>query len=263
MCTLPTELLYEIFGKVEDVSTVKSISEVCPDFKPWTRLSSDRVVEVSVQDLAKYPKLRHTTNILVRVQYHELGTLASISHLCIQVDDAPGYYTCIRRLVDLFGMCDKMDDQLWVIKVVYGDDESMVCVHNSHCLQDRSLRLVGFTHGLIYTLCSRSLYDLLREALPNVDERLGRAFAIILSRQSIPDDIDQDMLLWRIREALGDERYREPETLEWHSLHLFTIPAAPTLYTKRDGPTGKLRPDLRLKLFLPGAPGKKYAHDQS
>lgn len=190
---LTTDVLYEIYGHVQDKTTIDSALEVVPDIvhKAVRRIHSPRVVEVPVSYLAAFKRLEHTTNILVRVEYQKLDTLHLLSHLrslCVEVFGVEDHIYCIQQLEQIFGVADKRDDQFFVFKVQTPKIVWSVCYHNAHYIGlFPDILPPGFTAGSLYSLRPRCYYDLLQGIRPYVDDRLGRVLDIVLKHRYYGD----------------------------------------------------------------------------
>ena len=268
--SLPTDVLYEIYGHVQDKTTIDSALEVVPDIvhSAVRHIRSPRVVEVPVSYLTAFKRLERTTNILVHTTEEDLDTLRPLSHLrglCVEVhtDDASSSY-CIERLVDIFCVASKRDDQLFVFRVADRDVGWCAIYHNSHCVSvDHTLAPEGFTYDDVSVLYPRPYYDFLRSVRPYVDDRLGRVLDIVLKYGNLGDIEQEEDLLSPIAEQVGDrledfkvcmrdfiaegagktaydqilESLVASRDLPWHLLHHFDIPDRLVLYTKEEAST--------------------------
>lgn len=257
----------EVLSKLEDLPTISKLDPESLDFvrKTVKRVSSEKVVEADVDLLASFTKLQYATNILVRVRYDDLATLEPIAHLrslCIQVDDAPSYYTCMRRLIDLFYMQHKADDQYMVIRVVQANGvQGVACFRNRLFLDEQTdWHPDFFYHADIRWLLPRPLFALMQAAYHKVDQDFRRILDIMLLRRACPPDYIVYDLAVDIQERVGEaefkelvERYMrdiitdsgqelsdEPEVdvadsmfhgITWDTLHHYDMPLTPPLLT--------------------------------
>ena len=269
---LPRDVLYEIFSHVQDKKTIDHALKVVPDivYKVVTHIHSPHVVEVPLEYLTSFPRLERTTNILVRVKPQEVDTLWPLSHLrslCVEILDPKMDKYRLQWLVDLFGVVDKRDDQLFVFNVTDGFRNYNICYHNSHCMSMDDLwrPYAGFTIDYTYDLHPRPYYDFLQGLLPYVEEDTARVLGIMLKyRRYIYAEEEKD-LLYPIERQVGKERFRdlvdrymrnfivaagysvEPNPVEavldsvstgrllpWRLLHYYDIPDRPYPFTREE-----------------------------
>ena len=207
MSKIPPELLYDIFGHVQDKETIDAVRGYAPDIVHDTvrHIRSPRVVQVSIDYLAAFKRLERTTNILVRISHKDIRNLRRLSHLrglCVEVTDAPSIERCIKKLERIFRVEHKRDDQYFVFKVARPYGAWNACYHNGHyvatSLANRSL---AFTHGDIQSLRPRAYFDLLQSVRSLVDDSLGRVLDIVLKYKYSP--IDDRNLLLSIKRQIG------------------------------------------------------------
>ena len=262
--TLPTDLIYEVFSHVQDKPTIDNALKVAPDIvhRAVTRVYSPRVDEELPEYLTAFPRLERTTNVLVRVNYHDLGNLRPLSHLrslCVEVPDAYGIHG-IERLMRIFQVEAKRDDQLFVFRDRYWS----ACFHNSHCISlTSSYARVGFTYEDSGDLRPRCYFDLLQSVRPLVGGNLGRVLDIVLKyRRVVGIDPDaellrpiaeqvgnrfDDLIDYYMRDFIADAGYAgkpsfdaltssisEGYDLPWRLLHYYDIPDHPMPYTREE-----------------------------
>ena len=207
---LPTDILHEVYGHLDDKTTIDSALAVDPDIvhAAVRHIRSPRVVEVSIDYLVAFTRLEHTTNILVRVHYRDLDTLRPLSHLrslCVEViGPAPRGY--MGRLIDIFQVAKKRDDQYFVFKVLGPHAHETVCFHNSHCVaMTKAWVPDGFTYQNIKTLRPRCYFDLLQSVRPYIEgDNLCWALDIVLSRRRDGLSVEHYYLLDSIAQRLGE-----------------------------------------------------------
>ena len=182
---LPPELLYQIFGHLDDKETIDKALIVAPDIvrSVVRRIHSPRVAEMPLTRLVAFKRLERATNILVHVKEEDLDTLRPLSHLrglCVEVHDVSSRQSCIAYLRRIFRVEDKRDDQLFVFRVrTKAYTVWDMYYHNSHCVAEyQSAAPVGFTDQNIYTLRPRPYLDLLQSTLPYLDDTLRRIVEI-------------------------------------------------------------------------------------
>ena len=261
---LPTDILYEIFGHVDDKATIDHALAVVPDIvhRAVRRIRSPRVVQVSIDYLVAFKRLEHTTNVLVRVKQEDLDTLRPLSHLrslCVQVS---GEHECLSRLEQIFRVEDKRDDQFFVFKI-QARYAAWVCYHNSHRVGRQYTSTVsGFTEVSYYSPYPRCYYDLLQAVRPYVDDTLGDVLDIVLKHRhhvriehhlvrSIARRLGKRLggLVDRymrdfIRDARASKNTRPDDkivqsiiagrNLPWRLLHYYDIPDRPSSLTKEE-----------------------------
>ena len=258
-CGIPRDVLYEIFGHLDDKATIDHALAVVPDIvhSAVRHIRSPRVVEVSVSYLTAFRRLEHATNVLVRTK--DLDTLRPLSHLrslCVEVFDAEDHIYCIQQLVQIFGVADKRHDQFFVFKVQ--TKEWTVCYRNAHCVCWYPDTVPpGFTVGSLYSLRPRCYYDLLQGTRPYVDDRLGRILDIVLKHRHYVDHYFIKAIAEQVGErfeGLVDQYMRDfiagavekrlvarvvssivaGNTLPWDMLHYYDIPDRPASITKEE-----------------------------
>ena len=178
--------MYEVFSHVQDKPTIDNALKVAPDIvhKVVRSIHSPEVVYEPLEYLIAFPRLERATNVLVRVNSHELDTLRPLSHLrslCVEVPDATSDDYCIERLMRIFQEA-KRDDQLFVFR----DKDSSACFHNSHCISPISrYARVGFTYEDSTHLRPRCYFDLLQSVRPLVGCNLGSVLDIMLKYRRV------------------------------------------------------------------------------
>ena len=255
--SLPTELLYEIFGHVDDKATIDSALEVVPDIvhSAVRRIHSPRVVQVRPEYLTAFTRLERTTNILVSVPHSRIYELHALSHLrglCVGVFNTPDPMYTLERLKQIFRVEDKRDDQLFVFKATTRAGVSRdAYFHNNTCTSTYpELAQGGFAYMDFYYLAPRPFYDLLRSVRPYADGDLLRVLDIIkykyighelfnprpiakwIGMQKFAELVNVHMRAFIVSSALY--RVTDPVMavaksisgghIPWHQLHYYDIP---------------------------------------